>query len=675
MRNPESDRLVAAPDFRGPTENRHCTDVLCLLLLLATWVVMTGLGLAVIQKGDHRVVFHPMDYDGNICGIEWDGVDMSGYDYLYFVNRFVGVCVDRCPNLDNVVQDGLVDISTLITYSGIYQADGAELTGDNLNSVIRVGNYSLQTSDEYACSTEKCYPDNDSELSWSSEGVRANLGYAFYLADTRNILKRCFIRNDAMTAIQNKTNAEKVDLYEEDIQDALSKLVNDIWVSRKYVLGFGFGASFGLSLIYVVLMRLPFLLNFMVWGSIFATILMFFVGGYFTLDADTRLQSVSSLDVVSSALDDDRAAKAAKIAAYALFAIGGLLLLLTICLRKAIQTAITCTKEAAKAINAMPLIFSVPIIQVVAFLIFLAAFLAYGVHLASMSVVNQEATDLGSDEIESVEEYGNLDYPPVQYRSYKFTDENKMIGWFFLFCFFWTANFITAYGDMTVSMSVAKWYFTREKSMIGSLTVFASLFHTGYYHAGTLAFGSLVLAIIQVIRAIIAKLRKYAEDSGNRFAKCLVCCCACCFWCLEKCIRFLNKNAYIQTAIFSTSFCTSAKEAFFLVLRNAARFTSVTWVSSAVLIIGKLFISSCTTVIGFILLEQNRDDMDLNSIWGPVVLIFLISFIISDFFMDVYEMGISTVLHCLIADEEMFEPGQQYADRSLQKYVDDAGND
>merc|ERR1712187_148750 len=131
-------------------------------------------------------------------------------------------------------------------------------------------------------------------------------------------------------------------------------------------------------------------------------------------------------------------------------------------------------------------------------------------------------------------------------------------------------------------------------------------------------------------------------------------------WCIEKCLRLLNKNAYIQTAIFSTSFCTSAKEAFFLVLRNAARFTSVTWVSSAVLIIGKLFISSCTTVIGFILLEQNRDDMDLNSIWGPVVLIFLISFIISDFFMDVYEMGISTVLHCLIADEEMFEPGQQY---------------
>ena len=32
-------------------------------------------------------------------------------------------------------------------------------------------------------------------------------------------------------------------------------------------------------------------------------------------------------------------------------------------------------------------------------------------------------------------------------------------------------------------------------------------------------------------------------------------------------MKFLNKNAYIQTAIFGTSFCTSSKEAFFLILR------------------------------------------------------------------------------------------------------------
>lgn len=82
-------------------------------------------------------------------------------------------------------------------------------------------------------------------------------------------------------------------------------------------------------------------------------------------------------------------------------------------------------------------------------------------------------------------------------------------------------------------------------------------------------------------------------------------CLKCCFWCLEKFIRFLNRNAYImvsglgpitnppalpgregplfpvgalilpfyslQIAIYGTNFCTSAKNAFFLLMRNIIR--------------------------------------------------------------------------------------------------------
>lgn len=45
----------------------------------------------------------------------------------------------------------------------------------------------------------------------------------------------------------------------------------------------------------------------------------------------------------------------------------------------------------------------------------------------------------------------------------------------------------------------------------------------------------------------------------------------CCFWCLEKCLRYLNKNAYIGIAIYGKNFCKAAKDAFFLLLRNALR--------------------------------------------------------------------------------------------------------
>jgi hypothetical protein len=33
-------------DFKGPGENRGCTDILCSCLLIGSWVMTTGVGLA-----------------------------------------------------------------------------------------------------------------------------------------------------------------------------------------------------------------------------------------------------------------------------------------------------------------------------------------------------------------------------------------------------------------------------------------------------------------------------------------------------------------------------------------------------------------------------------------------------------------------------------------------------
>jgi len=36
------EKLTAPADFAGPSSNRGCTDILCLLLIVAHWVAMTG---------------------------------------------------------------------------------------------------------------------------------------------------------------------------------------------------------------------------------------------------------------------------------------------------------------------------------------------------------------------------------------------------------------------------------------------------------------------------------------------------------------------------------------------------------------------------------------------------------------------------------------------------------
>ena len=134
-------------------------------------------------------------------------------------------------------------------------------------------------------------------------------------------------------------------------------------------------------------------------------------------------------------------------------------------------------------------------------------------------------------------------------------------------------------------------------------------------------------------------------------------------------MKFINKNAYIQCAIFGTPFCQSGRKAFFLILRNAFRIAAVSYVSAAVLAIGKLFISSVTTVAAyFVMMEQMEDDR-LNHVAGPLVLVFFISYVLADMFMDVFEVGIATILHCFVADEEMFSGNARYADGEWSEYI------
>lgn len=61
--------------------------------------------------------------------------------------------------------------------------------------------------------------------------------------------------------------------------------------------------------------------------------------------------------------------------------------------------------------------------------------------------------------------------------------------------------------------------------------------------------------------------------------------------CVERFLKFLNKNAYIQAAIFGYSFCKAAKQAFFLILRNCMRLATLGVISTFMGTIGRVFVT------------------------------------------------------------------------------------
>ncbi|CAB9497279.1 Choline transporter-like protein [Seminavis robusta] len=640
-------KLIAPDDFNdGSVTNRRCTDCLCALLLILVWLVTTAIGFYAINYGDIRLVIHPIDYDGNVCGTDFRE-DMTDYPYLLYVNSYTGgVCVNECPSLVGQVANNVSDIRTLVTYAGVWQPSYGE--SELPLDFVQVAPYYVNSSDALFCTDSLCFPDNSAIASWHSAGISKGFGFAYYAGDTYELFWRCYLTSDAERAIQNQTQAEKV-LEIPNPSELLLNLYSDVYATFDYVFGFGFGVALGVSFLYVFLMRLPCLLSIMIWGSIGLTWAMFGAAGYFSF-ANAAMFSSETPRRVS-----DQWITVLYGVSMVCFVILAILVSITCCLIQQIQMSIGCVRAAARAINRMPGILIVPVLQSMVFIGALGTFAIYGAYLASMGKINVLEFPI---DIDSGAE--------IAVRTYGFDGNVEICAWFLLFVAFWTSNFIVAVGDLTVAMSVARWYFQKEKRRIGSCVVLGSLANTLYYHTGTLAFGSLLIALVQLVRALLERIRRTIKKADNKIANTMICCCQCCFCMLEACLRFMNKNAWIQTAIFGTSFCQSSRQAFYLMLRNAGRVGAVSYVSSSILVVGKVFISTVTTGLSYIALIDA--EAELHHVGGPLVIIFFISYIVSDIFMGVFDISIKTILHCFVADEEMFDG--EYAEGAIVRFID-----
>ena len=86
---------------------------------------------------------------------------------------------------------------------------------------------------------------------------------------------------------------------------------------------------------------------------------------------------------------------------------------------------------------------------------------------------------------------------------YPLTNNTIIIQFVNLFGFYWTINFVTAVGQCTLAGAFASWYFAFKKPEDVPALPLISSFMRSFWHLGTLAFGSLIIAIVQMLRAVL----------------------------------------------------------------------------------------------------------------------------------------------------------------------------
>mmetsp|Transcript_9926 Transcript_9926/g.14760 ORF Transcript_9926/g.14760 Transcript_9926/m.14760 type:complete len:681 (-) Transcript_9926:285-2327(-) len=633
-----------------PGKRRSCTDVLFALLIICAWTAMSGVGLAsvgvieseYIPKGDPDRLTHGLDYEGNICGVSnvtvANGAKIEDLPVAYYLPSGLPVCIKSCPEEDNYTQF-YCDYQT----DALIQAELEGLDGEDRTDLET--SLGLQYSLQY-----KCMPQ-----------VKSNslLGYC-YPKEGMDVITEA-TSNTAVNDGQEPVNGTFVDPIAggEFFDEALA----DVKTSRDVILGFGFGISVLLGFTFLILLRIPGMLHIVVWGFIAAILAALLGSSYYMKETSERWDEED--------LREDREVIGILVFGYVLAGLAALWVVVVCCMRKRIVLAIECIREASTAISRMPVIVFYPVIQVAGLLAFLIVWGIIIVYLAASGEVVPQcicpSTEGISNYLDADDDGDNLTCEDgcFLFKSFDYSTNTKYAGLYMLFIWFWTAQFVIAVGEIVTAMSISTWYFTREKSQIGNKTFFNSMVRTMTFHLGTAAFGSLIIAIVQTIRAIILYVEKTAvkrEKSG--IAKAVLKAIRCCLWCVEKCLKFINKNAYIQTAIFGYSFCKGARTAFTLLLRNVLRVTAVSVVCEFVLFVGKIFIVTIATGCAYVYLDENYSDQ-LNGLWLPTLLIAAISYCTAEMFSEVIGMTVSTILQCFITDEEMFQPDQRFARRSL----------
>mmetsp|Transcript_20907 Transcript_20907/g.31188 ORF Transcript_20907/g.31188 Transcript_20907/m.31188 type:complete len:370 (-) Transcript_20907:2479-3588(-) len=334
-----------------------------------------------------------------------------------------------------------------------------------------------------------------------------------------------------------------------------------------------------------------------------------------------------------------------------------LCVLAIIYLRRRIQISVGISKTAARAVMDVPTTMIYPLVQLVGFVGLV------GLWIPSTLLL----TTTGEPTVSTTEFYGfQMSYVVLQY-----SNEIAYRFWYFLFVFFWTSEFILAMGEITLALCFSKWYFSTDKRNLIGINIGSAACMTIRNHFGTAAFGSLIIGFVQFIRFFLIRIQEKLNRSGagNNVSDVAFGCCQCFIFVLERWLKYLSKNAYIQTALFSYSYCRGSRDAYYLINRHSYLMGVCGLVSDAALFMGKLFVVVGCAITAFGISEQNFTEDSFAAICVMVGTGILAYFVI-DIFSNVLEMAMDTILICFLVDDEMFgTQGSRYVPEELDNFI------
>ncbi|WVQ99212.1 protein PNS1 [Kwoniella sp. CBS 9459] len=162
---------------------------------------------------------------------------------------------------------------------------------------------------------------------------------------------------------------------------------------------------------------------------------------------------------------------------------------------------------------------------------------------------------------------------------------------------------------------------------------------------GSIAFGSLIVTILELLRLILQAIQQYEAGEGDMVGAIVACCAACCVGCIQNLIQWFNKYAYIEISLYGKSYIPAAKDTWTLLKdRGIDALVNDSLVGTA-LMWGAYVNGFLCAVLGYLYLRFTHPSYNTDGQYSaPVILFsFLIGLNIGSTISSAVDAGVSTI--------------------------------
>uniref|UniRef100_A0A0N4Z210 Thiamine transporter 2 n=1 Tax=Parastrongyloides trichosuri TaxID=131310 RepID=A0A0N4Z210_PARTI len=682
--------------------NRSCTNVFSLLLLLifiGGWIFVAHEAL---KTADPNRIIHPADSNGRLCGVNKPGYyNFSSKPYVLFFDltkciswvTFLSgcptkqVCVEQCPNkyfsylelqgTNTLLQQQLSDMVC------IDESMKQQITSFNiLKNYVQMGYCTAYTVKSVPW-LGRCIPQIFVNAVNSVDALQASNG------SLDRLISNLGNGNGQVPTDFQVANTTAVWSEVKNSQGIIAKVISDITVTWWQIIVFLVAAAL-ISLFYIIVLRI--VGGMIIWLTIFIVFIILGGGSGYCWYRYKLLKDAGAIDDFSFQPNINlyfNMPTTWMVIAIGISIIFGIFSLIMLVVRSRIKLALLLIEETSKAVGK---ITSTVLFPIFPFLLHIGVFCVWAtvsLWIASSGVPNCRNVIEGPNT--NISNYGNgpscncsnvgTDVDPTCKYINVTRNENIVMGMqaYNLFGFFWLTCFISSFHDMILAGAFASYYWAyNKKTDVPTFPLLKSLARTVRYHLGSLAIGSLLIAIVKFIKAILEWLHSKLKGADNIVFRIIFKCLGVFFWLLENFLKFLNKNAFILMSIYGKPFWTSAKDAFSLLARNIIRVVVVNRVTAILLFIGKI---SITLSLGFLSFQyfsghwvvEELPKFYLNYYFTPIIIIVVGTYYIADLFFGVYDIGVNTTFMCFLQDCEINDGSinkPYYMSKNLKKILE-----